>query len=125
MASGNEPLTTTGYISHHLQNLVCGFGENGLECGGAEIAEKYGFWAFHMDTVIWALLLGSVFGFFFWRVAKAANSGVPTRFQALIEMIVEVVDESTTRETWATCEECGSGRPMTQTSTPLVWRHVR
>ncbi len=48
MASGNEPLTTTGYISHHLQNLVCGFGENGLECGGAEIAEKYGFWAFHM-----------------------------------------------------------------------------
>ncbi len=94
MASANEPLTTTGYISHHLQNLVCGFGENGLECGGAEIAEKYGFWAFHMDTVIWALLLGSVFGFFFWRVAKAANSGVPTRFQALIEMIVEFVDES-------------------------------
>lgn len=94
MASGNEPLTTTGYISHHLQNLTCGFGENGLECGGADVAAKFGFWAFHIDTLFWAVLLGCVFGFLFRRVAKAANSGVPTRFQAFIEMIVEFVDES-------------------------------
>lgn len=94
MASGNEPLTTTGYISHHLQNLTCGFGENGLECGGADVAAKFGFWAFHLDTLVWAVLLGCVFGFLFRRVAKAANSGVPTRFQAFIEMIVEFVDES-------------------------------
>ena len=94
MASGNEPLTTTGYISHHLQNLTCGFGESGLECGGAEIAAKYGFWAFHIDTLFWAVLLGCLFGFLFRKVAKAANSGVPTRFQAFIELIVEFVDES-------------------------------
>lgn len=94
MASGNEPLTTTGYISHHLQNLTCGFGENGLECGGADVAAKFGFWAFHIDTLFWAVLLGCLFCFLFRKVAKASNSGVPTRFQAAIELIVEFVDES-------------------------------
>ncbi len=94
MASGNEPLTTSGYIGHHLQNLTCGFGDDGFVCGGADVAAELGFWAFHLDTMFWAVLLGVLFLVIFGRVAKAANSGVPTRFQALIEMIVEFVDES-------------------------------
>jgi len=58
-----------------------------------------GFWAFHVDTMFWALLLGVVFFFLFRSVAKKANSGVPTRFQSAIEMIVEFVDNSV-RETF-------------------------
>jgi F-type H+-transporting ATPase subunit a len=94
MASGNEELTTSSYIAHHLQNLTCGFGDEGFVCGGAKVAEQLGFWGFHLDTMVWATLLGLIFCFAFRKVAKAANSGVPTRFQALIEMIVEFVDES-------------------------------
>ncbi len=94
MASGSGELTSSGYIQHHLQNLTCGFGDEGFICGGADVAAKLGFWSFHLDTLVWAVLLGLFFGWMFRKVAKAANSGVPTRFQALIEMIVEFVDES-------------------------------
>jgi len=94
MASSNEPLTTSSYIGHHLQNLTCGFTDEGFVCGGADVAAQVGFWGFHIDTLFWSVLLGIVFLLVFGRVAKAANSGVPTRFQALIEMIVEFVDEA-------------------------------
>jgi len=94
MASGSEELTSSGYIKHHLQNLTCGLGDEGVVCGGAKVAEQFGFWAVHVDTMFWALLLGALFYFLFRRVAKAANSGVPTRFQAFIELIVEFVDDS-------------------------------
>ncbi len=94
MASGSEELTSSGYIQHHLQNLTCGFGDDGFVCGGADVAAELGFWGFHLDTLLWAVLLGGLFFFVFRRVAAAANSGVPTRFQAFIELIVEFVDES-------------------------------
>jgi F-type H+-transporting ATPase subunit a len=94
MASSSEELTSSGYIQHHLQNLTCGFGDEGFVCGGADVAAQLGFWGFHIDTLFWAVLLGSIFFLLFRNVAKAANSGVPTRFQAGIEMIVEFVDES-------------------------------
>jgi len=47
-----------------------------------------------VDTIFWALVLGVTFYFLFRNVAKKANSGVPTRFQSAIEMIVEFVDNS-------------------------------
>jgi F-type H+-transporting ATPase subunit a len=53
-----------------------------------------GFWAFNVDTLFWAIFLGFAFYFLFRNVAKKANSGVPTRFQAAIELIVEFVDNS-------------------------------
>ncbi len=49
--------------------------------------------------MFWSLLLGIVFFFMFRSVAKKANSGVPSRFQACIETIVEFVDNSV-RETF-------------------------
>ncbi len=53
-----------------------------------------GFWAVHVDTMFWSLLLGCVFFFMFRSVARKANAGVPTRFQAAIELVVEFVDSS-------------------------------
>lgn len=94
MASGSEELTSSGYIQHHLQNLTCGFSDEGFICGGADVAAKLGFWGFHVDTLFWALFLGAIFYLVFRRVASAANSGVPTRFQAFVELIVEFVDDS-------------------------------
>jgi len=96
MASGSEAPTTGEYIQHHLQNLTFGQHPDGTWgfAHGAEEATAMGFWAFHVDTVFWALFLGLTFGWLFRKVAKAANSGVPSRFQAAIEYVVEFVDGS-------------------------------
>src|SRR5210317_13764 len=96
MAGGSENITTGDYIGHHLQNLTYGQhadGSWGFAHSAAEAAAM-GFWAIHVDTLFWALSLGLVFFFLFRKVAKAANSGVPTRFQSAIEAIVEFVDSS-------------------------------
>ena len=96
MAGSSENVTTSEYISHHLQNLTFGQHPDGSWgfAHGAEEAAAMGFWAIHVDTVFWSLLLGAIFYGLFRAVAKKANSGVPSRFQAAIEMIVEFVDTS-------------------------------
>jgi len=96
MSSGSEAPTSGEYIQHHLQNLTFGQHADGSWgiAHGAEEAAAMGFWAFHVDTMMWSLILGFTFFFMFRNVAKKANSGVPSRFQALIESIVEFVDSS-------------------------------
>ena len=94
MSSGTENLTTGEYIGHHLQNLTFGQhadGTWGIAHSAAE-AQAMGFWAFNVDTMFWALILGIGFYLMFRNVAKKANSGVPTRFQAFVEIVVEYVD---------------------------------
>ena len=96
MAGGSENITQSDYIKHHLQNLTFGQHQDG-SWGLAETAEQakaMGFWSINVDTLFWAVLLGAAFYFIFRNVAKKANSGVPTRFQAAIEFIVEFVDNS-------------------------------
>jgi F-type H+-transporting ATPase subunit a len=96
MAGGSENITTTEYIRHHLQNLTFGQHADGTWglAQSPEEAQAMGFWAFNVDTLFWAVFLGIGFYLLFRNVAKKANSGVPTRFQAAIEMIVEFVDTS-------------------------------
>lgn len=93
--------TATDYILHHLQNLTYGRhpdGSWGFAHTAAE-AKEMGFWAIHVDSMFWSVLLGLVFFFLFRRVAKNATSGVPGGLQNLIESIVGFVDESV-RETF-------------------------
>ena len=91
-----KKLQQVEYIGHHLQNLT--FGQHADGSWGlahsAEEATAMGFWAFNVDTIVWAVFLGIAFYLLFRNVAKKANSGVPTRFQSAIEMIVEFVDTS-------------------------------
>jgi len=96
MASASENLTSGEYIRHHLQNLTFGKHPDGHWgfAHGAEEAQAMGFWAIHVDTLFWSLLLGLGFFLLFHKVARQANSGVPSRFQAMIETIVEFVDNS-------------------------------
>ncbi len=101
MAGGSENITQSDYIGHHLQNLTFGQhadGSWGL-ADSPEEAQAMGFWAFNVDTMFWAVVLGATFYFLFRNVAKKANSGVPTRFQSAIEIIVEFVDNRV-RETF-------------------------
>jgi len=94
MAGDGKTVTSGEYIQHHLQNLTFGnHPEHGWSFAhSAADAKAMGFWAVHVDTMFWSLLLGFVFFFLFRNVAKQANSGVPSRFQSAIETVVEFVD---------------------------------
>lgn len=47
---------------------------------------------FNLDSVFWSLLLGVIGCFVLWRAARKATSGVPGRFQAAVEILVEMVE---------------------------------
>jgi len=47
---------------------------------------------FNIDSIIYAIVLGVVGCFLLYRAAAKATSGVPGRFQAAVELLVEMVD---------------------------------
>ncbi len=89
-----EAQTASEYIQHHLQNLTFGRHPDGHWgfAHGADEAAAMGFWAIHVDTMFWSLVLGITFFFMFRRVAKKATTETPSGFQNAIESIVEWVD---------------------------------
>jgi len=100
MASSHAP-TTTEYIQHHLQNLLVGIHpENGFSIAhsGKEAAEM-GFWALHLDSIFWSVLLGGLFIWLFKKAADKVTSGVPGPLQNFVELMVEFVDTNV-RETF-------------------------
>jgi F-type H+-transporting ATPase subunit a len=50
------------------------------------------FSVFNLDSIFWAVLTGVLGTFFLWKAARSATSGVPGRFQAAVEILVEMVD---------------------------------
>lgn len=98
--AGNN-MTSTEYIQHHLQNMTFGLHpENGWSMAhSAAEAKAMGFWAIHVDTMLWSIGLGVLFLYLFRLVAKRASTGVPTGLQNFVEMMVEFVDNSV-RETF-------------------------
>ena len=55
-----DALTSAEYIRHHLTNMTFGQradGSWGIAHDAAEAAEM-GFWAIHVDTMFWSILLG-------------------------------------------------------------------
>lgn len=93
--SGQGP-TASEYIQHHLQNLTWGKhadGSWGIAHGAAE-AQEMGFWAIHLDSMFWSLLLGAIFCFLFWLGARNAKTGVPGALQNFCELLVDFVDGS-------------------------------
>lgn len=78
MASSTE-LTPTSYIDHHLTNLTTQVSD------GA-------FWVLHVDTIVTSVILGIISFGFIWLVVRKATSGVPSKWQAFVELAVEFVD---------------------------------
>jgi F-type H+-transporting ATPase subunit a len=78
--SGTGP-TAGEYIVHHL-----GFLQNRKPTNVVD------FGVFNFDSLFWAILLGVLGCLFMWKAARKATSGVPGRFQAAVEILVEMVD---------------------------------
>ncbi len=91
-----DTLTSTGYIQHHLQNLTLGWlPQRGLVFAhDAQEAKAMGFWAIHVDTMLWSVITGVLFLWLFYRIASKANSGIPAGMQNLVEIVVEFVDNN-------------------------------
>ncbi|MCP5147434.1 MAG: F0F1 ATP synthase subunit A [Pseudomonadales bacterium] len=109
-----ETQTISEYIVHHLTNLTYGklpagferedgsvVGEGGawVMAHGGDEAAAMGFNAIHVDSMLWSIGLGIIFCWLFRRVAKKAESGVPSKAVNIVEMIVEFVD-NTVRDTF-------------------------
>jgi F-type H+-transporting ATPase subunit a len=106
--------TISEYIVHHLTNLAYGklpegfvredgsvIGDGGawVMAHGGEEATAMGFYAIHIDSMLWSVILGLVFCWLFRGVAKKAESGVPSGMVNVLEMVVEFVD-GTVRDTF-------------------------
>jgi F-type H+-transporting ATPase subunit a len=50
------------------------------------------FTVFNIDSLFFSVLLGVLGCFFLWKAASKATSGVPGRFQAAVEILIEMVD---------------------------------
>jgi F-type H+-transporting ATPase subunit a len=86
--------TTTDYIQHHLTNATMCTNEAGIAFNKA--CADAGFWALHIDTLAWSFGLGLLFLLTFKRVGAKATTGVPSKFQAFVELIVEFVNDNVT-----------------------------
>ncbi len=53
------------------------------------------FTVFNFDSIFFGVLLGALVCYFLWKAAHKATSGVPGRFQAAVEILVEFVDTQT------------------------------
>ncbi len=77
----NHAPTSTEYILHHLGHLSTSHQESIID-----------FTVLNIDTVFWSVLMGIVGLALMITAARRATAGVPTRFQALVEMIFELVN---------------------------------
>lgn len=79
-AEANAP-SASDYIVHHLTHW-----QNKPQ---TEIVD---FSVFNIDSIFFSVLIGVLGCFFLWRAARSATAGVPGRFQAAVEILIEMVD---------------------------------
>ena len=89
-----KELTSESYIDHHLTNLTCGKTESvGWTCDHKYIDEM-GFWAFHVDSLMWSVLLGIVFLAIFKLSIPKLKKDTPSGLQNFAEMCVDFVNDN-------------------------------
>jgi F-type H+-transporting ATPase subunit a len=80
MAAANGP-TPGEYIVHHLTHLQNHKPGNVVD-----------FSVFNFDSLFWSIAMGVLGCWLLWLGARKATAGVPGRFQAAVEILVEMVD---------------------------------
>lgn len=74
--------TASEYIVHHLGHFSTKHQDKIID-----------FSIINLDTVFWSVTTGIIGCLLMWLAARRATSGVPGRFQAFIEIIVEMVED--------------------------------
>ncbi|MAF04154.1 F0F1 ATP synthase subunit A [Herbaspirillum huttiense] len=74
--------TASEYIVHHLGHLSTHHQTKIVD-----------FSVLNVDTIFWSVFCGVIACFFMFLAARKATSGVPGRFQAFVEMVVEMVED--------------------------------
>jgi len=107
MAGDNQ--TVSEYIVHHLTNLTYGRLPEGFErydgsfvpdggswvmAHGAEEISAMGFYAVHIDSMLWSVGLGIFFCWFFYRMACLVSEDSPSGPINFVEMVVEFIDNT-------------------------------
>ena len=72
--------TPTTYIQHHLKNLTVSFQEGSV-------------WTLHVDTFLTAVFMGLIGVFAMWMATRKATAGVPGKWQAFVEIVLEFLDK--------------------------------
>jgi F-type H+-transporting ATPase subunit a len=79
--SAEQGPTSGEYIVHHLTHW-----QNKTQTSVVDFS------VFNIDTIFYSIVLGAFACFLLWKAASKATAGVPGRFQAAVEMLVEMVD---------------------------------
>ncbi|MEO7244639.1 MAG: F0F1 ATP synthase subunit A [Rubrivivax sp.] len=82
MAAEENAQSAGEYIVHHLTHLR-----------NAEPAALVDMSVVHFDSVFFSIALGVIGCGLMWLAARKATAGVPGRFQAAVEMLVEMVED--------------------------------
>jgi F-type H+-transporting ATPase subunit a len=82
MSATEHAPTASEYIVHHLGHFSTHHQDKIVD-----------FSIFNMDTIFWSIFSGIVGSLILWLAARKATSGVPGRFQAAVEILVEMVEE--------------------------------
>ncbi|KGF79987.1 ATP synthase F0F1 subunit A [Massilia sp. JS1662] len=78
-----EHAPTAGeYIQHHLGHFTKGH---------QSFVVDFSVW--NVDTILWSVTMGVIGCLIMWLAARRATAGVPGRFQAAVEMVVEMVED--------------------------------
>lgn len=80
--ASSDVLTPSEYIVHHLGHF-----------SNAHQTKIVDFSILHFDTIFWSLFAGVLGCLLMYLAARKATAGVPGRFQAFVEMVVEMVDD--------------------------------
>ena len=81
MAAEAHAPTAGEYIVHHLTHLQTGVPSSVVD-----------FSVFNLDSIAFSIAMGVLGCWLLWRAARKATSGPPGRFQAAVEILVEMVD---------------------------------
>lgn len=80
--AAEHTLTASQYIVHHLGHLSTKHQDKIVD-----------FSVINLDTIFWSVLMGVIGCYVMWLAARHATSGVPGRFQAFVELVVEMVED--------------------------------
>jgi F-type H+-transporting ATPase subunit a len=107
-------ITATGYIQHHITNLVYGKLPAGYVLHDGTVLhhstwtfahsladiQAMGFMSIDVDTMGWSIVLGIIFCCFFYWVGRKAHPGVPRGVLSFVEYITVVFSINRVKEAY-------------------------